>query len=79
MLLTGEGFWTRRHQAITELLEKGLSDQAIMEVAGHVSREMLAHYSHMRLNAKRVALKMLETPLPESSQVSDATVSQTVN
>jgi integrase len=62
--LKGLRFHDLRHQAITELLEKGLSDHAIMEIAGHVSKEMLAHYSHMRLSAKREALKLLESPLP---------------
>jgi hypothetical protein len=27
-----------------------------MSIAGHVSRKMLEHYSHIRLNAKRTAL-----------------------
>jgi len=34
-----------------------------MSIAGHVSRKMLDHYSHIRLAAKRQALKALETPL----------------
>jgi hypothetical protein len=40
-----------------------------MKFAGHVSREMLAHYSHMRLNVKREALKMLETPIPQTIEI----------
>jgi hypothetical protein len=48
------------HQAVTELAERGLSDQTIMAIAGHVSREMLNHYSHIRLEAKRQALAALE-------------------
>jgi len=66
--LKGLRFHDLRHQAITELLEKGLSDHAIMEIAGNVFKEMLAYYSHMRLNAKREALKLLETPLLNSSE-----------
>ena len=66
--LKGLRFHDLRHQAITELLEKGLSDHTIMEIAGHVSKEMLAHYSHMRLNVKRAALKLLESPLPDATQ-----------
>ena len=31
-----------------------------MAIAGHVSREMLEHYSHIRLEAKRKALEMLD-------------------
>ena len=30
-----------------------------MSIAGHVSARMLAHYSHVRLNAKRDALSVL--------------------
>jgi hypothetical protein len=30
-----------------------------MSIAGHVSRKMLAHYSHVRLDAKRNALDAL--------------------
>jgi integrase len=56
----GLRFHDLRHQAVTELAERGLSDQTIMAIAGHVSREMLNHYSHIRLEAKRHALAALE-------------------
>jgi len=46
-----------RHTLITELAESGASDQTIMEIAGHVSRQMLRHYSHIRMKAKREALE----------------------
>ena len=39
--LHGFRFHDLRHHAITELAELGLSDQTIMSIAGHVSREML--------------------------------------
>jgi hypothetical protein len=32
-----------------------------MAIAGHVSRQMLEHYSHVRLELKRKALKALQT------------------
>lgn len=32
-----------RHTLITELAESGAGDQTIMEIAGHVSRQMLRH------------------------------------
>ena len=48
-----------RHQAITELAESKASDQTIMGIAGHVSKKMLQHYSHVRLEAKRNALDAL--------------------
>src|SRR6516165_7664629 len=46
-----------RHTLITELGESGASDQTIMDIAGHVSRQMLKHYSHIRMKAKREALE----------------------
>jgi hypothetical protein len=41
---------------ITELAESGAGDETIMEIAGHVSRQMLSRYSHIRMEAKRKAL-----------------------
>jgi hypothetical protein len=47
-----------RHHAITKLAESPeASGQTIMAIAGHVSREMLEHYSHIRQQAKRKAVK----------------------
>jgi integrase len=57
--LAGFRFHDVRHHAITELAESGASDQTIMAIAGHVSREMLEHYSHIRLEAKRRAVEVL--------------------
>jgi hypothetical protein len=48
-----------RHHAITELAESGASEQTVMSIAGHVSRKMLEHYSHIRVDAKRKALEAL--------------------
>jgi integrase len=59
--LKGFRFHDCRHAAITELAESQTSDQTIMSIAGHVSRQMLEHYSHIRMAAKRSALKGLET------------------
>jgi len=55
----GLRFRDLRHHAITELAESTASDQTIMAIAGHVSPKMLAHYSHVRLEAKRTALNAL--------------------
>ena len=55
----GLRFHDLRHHAITELAESQTSDQTIMAIAGHVSQKMLAHYSHVRLDAKRKALEVL--------------------
>jgi integrase len=63
--LLGLRFHDLRHTAITKLAESQASDQTIMAIAGHVSRQMLEHYSHIRMVAKRVALDSISTPLPE--------------
>jgi hypothetical protein len=65
--LAGLRFHDLRHTAITKLAEGRASDQTVMSIAGHVSRQMLEHYSHIRLAAKRVALNLIATPLPESA------------
>jgi integrase len=50
-----------RHHAITKLAESSeASEQTIMSIAGHVSREMLEHYSHIRQQAKRRAVESLD-------------------
>lgn len=50
-----------RHHAITKLAESSeSSEQTIMAIAGHVSREMLEHYSHVRQEAKRKAVAALD-------------------
>jgi integrase len=53
-----KGRWhDTRHTLITELAESGAGDQTIMDIAGHVSRQMLSRYSHIRTEAKRDALE----------------------
>lgn len=59
----GLRFHDLRHQAITEMAETGASDATMMAVAGHMSRRMLEHYSHVRMAAKRTALDKLESGL----------------
>src|SRR3989442_4658527 len=59
--LKGLRFHDVRHHAITELAESQASDATIMSIAGHVSKKMLEHYSHIRLAAKRTALDALST------------------
>ncbi len=53
-----KGRWhDNRHTLITELAESGAGDETIMEIAGHVDRQMLRHYSHIRMKAKREAVE----------------------
>jgi integrase len=58
-------FHDLRHHCITKLAEKGVPEQTLMAIAGHVSKEMLEHYSHIRMQAKREAVAALE-PRPPS-------------
>jgi integrase len=57
-------FHDNRHTLITELAESGAGDETIMDIAGHVSKQMLRHYSHIRMEAKRKALESI-VPKPE--------------
>ena len=57
-----------RHHAITELAESQTTDQTIMSIAGHVSPKMLAHYAHVRLEAKRNALEAIAKPAPHADE-----------
>jgi integrase len=65
-------FHDLRHQAITEMAEAGASDATLMAVAGHMSRRMLEHYSHVRMAAKRTALEKLESGLGGPSATSQS-------
>ena len=61
--LEGLRFHDLRHTAITKLAETLASEQTIMAIAGHVSRKMLEHYSHIRMEAKRSALDAIAQPV----------------
>jgi Phage integrase family len=61
----GLRFHDLRHHAITELAESQASDRTVMAIAGHVSQRMLAHYSHVRIEAKRKALDALAVGVKE--------------
>ena len=53
-------FHDLRHTVITELAELGVADHVLESISGHLSRRMLEHYSHIRIDAKRQALDALE-------------------
>ena len=58
---------------------KATSEQTIMSIEGHVSARMLAHYSHVRLEAKRTALSALcntEEKAVTSQSASQASLSR---
>jgi integrase len=58
--LPGFRFHDLRHTAITILAESGVSDSTIKAIAGHVSNRMLERYSHIRMEAKRKAVEVLQ-------------------
>jgi len=58
--LQGLRFHDLRHTAITELAEMGVADHVLESISGHLSRRMLEHYSHIRIDAKRQALDALD-------------------
>ena len=55
------GRWhDNRHTFITGLAESGeAGDETIRDMAGHVSKQMLKHYSHIGMEAKRRAVEAL--------------------
>ncbi|MSO46174.1 MAG: hypothetical protein EXQ59_05340 [Acidobacteria bacterium] len=59
--LHGLRFHDLRHTVITELAEMGVADHVFESISGHLSRRMLEHYSHIRIDAKRQALDALDT------------------
>ena len=66
-----KGRWhDRRHTLVTELAESGAGDQTIMDIAGHVSRQMLARYRRIRMKAKRKVLESIVSkpaPAPQAA------------
>jgi integrase len=55
-------FHDLRHACITKLAEGQASEQTLMSIAGHLSRNMQEHYSHIRMAAKRTALDAIVQP-----------------
>lgn len=54
-----------RHHVITKLLENPeVSEQTVLEIAGHITKKMQNHYSHIRAKRKLEALSAAETKAP---------------
>jgi integrase len=50
-----------RHTIVSRLAENpAISEETIRALAGHVSRQMLSRYAHIRAQAKRAAIASLE-------------------
>jgi len=75
----GFRFHDLRHQAITELAEAGAADATLMALAGHMSRRMLEHYSHVRMATKRTALEKLESGLMGVPRVAAQPATEKIN
>lgn len=56
-----------RHTFVSRMAEGQAADATIMALAGHLSRKMLEHYSHVRNEAKRQAIAALDRPGPLAS------------
>ncbi len=74
--LAGLRFHDLRHTAITKLAETAASEQTIMSITGHVSRKMLEHYSHIRMDAKRKALDAIAQPVFQQGYYQKSTQSE---
>ena len=46
--IEGLRFHDLRHEAISRLVEAGLSDQEVAAISGHKSMQMLRRYTHLR-------------------------------
>ena len=64
----GFRFHDLRHTVITELAEAGASDATLKAIAGHITQEMMEHYSHVRMQAKREAVEKLSSGLMKPSK-----------
>lgn len=68
----GFRFHDLRHQSTTEMAEAGVPEAAMQSIAGHLSKKMLDHYSHVRMAAKRSAVEALGggliAPEPDARQ-----------
>ncbi|WP_047495651.1 site-specific integrase [Terriglobus sp. TAA 43] len=49
-----------RHQAITMMAEQGVPSEVIRSVAGHVSEQMMRHYTHCRLEVTHKYLSAVD-------------------
>ena len=75
--MTGR-FHDTRHTFITDLAESGeAGDETIRDLAGHVSKQMLKHYSHIRMEAKRRAVDSLgKRATPKVVSISSAALQE---
>jgi integrase len=56
------------HHFISALAQTQTADATIQAISGHLSRKMLEHYSHVRLDAKRRAVESLDAMAVQTVQ-----------
>jgi integrase len=57
-----------RHHFISALAQTQTPEATIQAISGHLSRKMLEHYSHVRLEAKRRAVELLDSQKQQQIQ-----------
>lgn len=57
-------FHDLRHTCITKLAEAGVPDHVLMSISGHISPEMIKHYTHVRSKAKEAAVAAMQSYRP---------------
>ena len=66
------GRWhDNRHTLVTGTAECEPGDQTIRDIAGQVSRQMLARYSHIRMEARRKAPKGIVSKPASAPQLTE--------
>ena len=65
----GFRFHDLRHQAVTEMAESRAPDSVIQSLAGHMSKRMQEHYSHVRRAAKREVTNKAPGGRPDEPRV----------
>jgi integrase len=70
--LTKLRYYDLRHLAITLMLEAGIPEGIIRDVAGHIDPAMTRHYSHPRLAARRAAVQAISILSPGQNQATPA-------
>jgi integrase len=63
-------FHDLRHTVATKMAENGVPESTMLALLGHMSRQMLERYSHIRLMAKRDAMEgiTLAPPAPAADK-----------
>ena len=66
-------FHSLRHTATSLMKNAGVSPAVVMDIIGHESKEISAHYTHIESDAKRSALNAMPDIFPATSSTSQTT------